>query len=267
MNENNLLLAVIFSAVLLSATIFVVGGNLSESVSGISIIASDTEKTNNKDSGNSDTVNLGDSDSGNTKQANTNTGNSGSTIKLSDLLDTAAGIEGNENAKVIVIEYSDYQCPFCRSWFNSSKPLIDDYVKQGKVLFAYKDFPLNNIHPMAKPYAEAARCAGDQGKYFEFHDKIYSEQNALGTGTVSSITKDDVKQWAVNLGLNSTEFNSCFDSGKYSDAVESNLLEGGKFGVQGTPSFLIGLADGEGQLIRGAQPAATFKSVIDALLS
>ena len=119
---------------------------------------------------------------------------------------------------------------------------------------------------MAQPYAEAARCAGDQGKYWEFHDKIFVEQDKFGQGTISNITKDDVKKWALDLGLSATEFNSCLDTGKYNSVVQSNISDGSAAGVGGTPSFLIGKRGGTGQLLVGAQPYTSFKAAIDSLL-
>ncbi len=260
MTENNnfwLPAVVLFSAVLLAGTIFAVGGNINSNISGLATVLSsgNTMVKTAEPTVLQPSVNSGDS------------ANNAAAIQTKDLIDGAAGVQGNENAPVILVEFSDYQCPFCRSWFNDSKGQLNDYIQQGKVLFVYHDFPLNSIHPMAETYAEAARCAGEQGKYFEFHDKVYSEQNKYGNGTVSSLTKDDVKQWAVDLGLDSTQFNSCLDSSKYSSQINAGLSLGTQLGVQGTPSFLIGKPDEQPQLIRGAQPYSTFKSLIDSLLS
>lgn len=188
------------------------------------------------------------------------------TKEIKGLLQGPAATSGKPDAPIVIIEYSDYQCPFCRSWFNNSKPQLDkEYIETGKVQFIYKDFPLS-FHPMATVYAEAARCSGDQGKYWEFHDKIFNEQSKFGQGTISNLAKDDVKKWAQELNLNSSEFNSCLDSGKYTSAVQANFNEGTSIGVSGTPSFVIGQAGGTGQLIVGAQPYSVFKSAVDSLL-
>ena len=191
----------------------------------------------------------------------------GSTAKMSELIKDAAATLGSNDAQIVIVEYSDYQCPFCRAWFEDSKAQLDkEYIETGKVQLAYKDFPLS-FHPMAQPYAEAARCAGEQDMYWEMHDKIFEEQGKFGSGTVSNITVDDIKSWATAFGLNAEQFNSCIDSGKYSPQVQANFNEGAQFGVSGTPSFFIGKRDSTGQLIVGAQPYNAFKQAIDSLLS
>lgn len=189
----------------------------------------------------------------------------GTAVLMSDTIKDAAATRGDPNASVIVVEYSDYQCPFCRSFFeDAGKTVKTNYVDTGKVLFVYKDFPLQ-FHEGAEPYALAARCAGDQGKYWEMHDTIFVEQGKQGTGT-TPYSEASLKQWAQGLGLNATQFNSCFDSGKYKAIIQSNIRNGTTAGVNGTPSFLVGKKDGTGQLIVGAQPSATFEAAIEALL-
>ncbi len=188
------------------------------------------------------------------------------TQKMADLIKDSAGVIGNANAPVVIVEFSDYQCPFCRSWAENVKgSLQTDYIDTGKVKLAYKDFPLS-FHPMAPTYATAARCAGEQNKYWEMHDKIYSEQAKFGSGTVSTVTKDNIKTWAADLGLNATAFNTCLDSDKFSAQIQTNMREGSRVGVSGTPSFFIGKAGGTGQLIVGAQPYTVFQAAIDAAL-
>lgn len=194
------------------------------------------------------------------------TGNQPSpTIQLSELMDNTAGSLGSENAPIVIIEYSDYQCPFCRTWVEASKAQLQrEYIDTGKVRLIWKDFPLN-FHPMAETYSNAARCAGEQGKYWQMHDTIFSEQGKKGQGTITDITVSDIKQWGSNLGLNTTQFNSCVDTDKYAAEIQDNTREGTSVGVGGTPSFVIGKSNGTGQLIVGAQPYSTFKAAIDAL--
>lgn len=164
---------------------------------------------------------------------------------------------GNKRAKVTIVEFSDYQCPFCRSFFEQAYPQIKkEYIDTGKVRLVYRDYPLS-FHAMAAPSAQAAECADDQGKYWEMHDKIFAEQVKLGQGTVQ-YTNDDLKKWAVQIGLNSGTFNQCFDSGKYKAEVEKDLADGSAAGVTGTPSFFI-----NGRLLVGAQPFSAFKALID----
>lgn len=164
---------------------------------------------------------------------------------------------GDKNAKVVMIEFSDYQCPFCRTWWKDTfNQLKKEYIDTGKVFFVYRDFPLS-FHPMAEPSAQASECANDQGKYWEFHDKLFGEQEKLGQGTVT-FTNQDIKNWASQIGLNSAKFNQCLDSGKYKDEVAGDVSDGTAAGVSGTPSFFI-----NGRLIVGAQPYSSFKAVIE----
>ncbi len=180
-------------------------------------------------------------------------------VDVATVLGSFAAERGNADAKVTVVEFSDYQCPFCRKSFNEIIPnLFKDYVDTGKVRFIYKDFPLS-FHPQAAPYAEAARCAGDQGKYFEMHDRIFQEQDKLGQGTVD-VPFD--KQWAADIGLDAAAFASCFDSGKYVQAVQQDFADGAAVGVSGTPTFFV-----NGQALVGAQPYALLKQAIDAELA
>ena len=153
------------------------------------------------------------------------------------------------------MEFSDFQCPFCGRFFEQTLPLIEErYIKTGKVRFVYKDFPLESIHPQALPAASAARCAGEQGKFWDYHDLIFNNQALL--------SDTNYKQWAEQLGLDMDDFSSCYDSGKYVNDIRADLQEGSRAGVQGTPGFLI-----NGQLVSGAQPFANFEQVIEAELS
>lgn len=167
-------------------------------------------------------------------------------------IDTAR-VKGNPNAKVTIVEFSDFECPFCESFYsNSYKQLVQKYVDSGKAKIAFKDFPLS-FHPMAQSAAEASRCAAEQGKFWEMHDKLFENQQTL--------SKDNYKKWAAELGLNSQQFNSCVDTEKYKQAVTDDLNEGIALGVQGTPSFVI-----NGTALVGAQPMAAFERIIDEAL-
>lgn len=168
---------------------------------------------------------------------------------------------GNKKAKVVIIEFSDFQCPFCRTfWKDSFVQIKKDYIDTGKVMFVYRDFPLG-FHPAAQKSAEATECAREQNKYWEMHDKIFGEQDKLGQGTIT-YTVDDLKKWASQIGLNSTKFNQCLDSSKYKSEVEQDAASGAAAGVTGTPSFFI-----NGKLMVGAQPYSAFKSAIEAELN
>lgn len=254
-------ISVLLSALILSGTMFLVSSDISNKLNGLTI-AGNLQATGTQQNTGSGT--LAPTPSAPTPSAPSP---SGGTVSLADTSKGFAGKLGNDDAPIVIVEYSDFQCPFCRSWFNDSKSRLQtEYIDTGKVQLVYKDFPLS-FHPMAQPYAEAARCAGDQGKFWEFHDKIFEEQSKFGQGTINNITTDDVKKWAANFGLNTTEFNSCLDTSKYSATIQSNFSDGSAAGVSGTPSFIIGTRDGTGQLLVGAQPYSNFKSAIDALLS
>ncbi|MDP3792276.1 MAG: DsbA family protein [bacterium] len=166
-------------------------------------------------------------------------------------------ILGNERAKVTIVEFSDYQCPFCRTfWRDTLSQIKKEYINTNKVRFVYRDFPLS-FHPMAGASAQAAECAGDQDKYWEMHDKIFGEQEKLGQGTVT-YTIQDLKKWAGEIGLNRSAFDQCLDSEKYKDEVAKDFADGSAAGVSGTPSTFV-----NGRQLVGAQPFATFKAIIE----
>jgi len=159
---------------------------------------------------------------------------------------------GSPDAPVEIIEFSDFQCPFCARGAATVKQVLDAYGDQ--VTFVYRDFPLDSIHPMATPAAIAAECVREKGgdeAFFEYHDKIFANQQAL--------SNSNLKAWAQELGY---DIDSCLDSGKYSDEVKKDLADGQAAGGRGTPYFLI-----NGRPLSGAQPFEVFKQVIDAELA
>lgn len=158
-------------------------------------------------------------------------------------------VKGNKNAKVLMVEFSDFQCPFSRRFYQSAFPRIEkDYIETGKVKFAYRNFPLG-FHPKAKPAAIACECAGEQGKYWQMFDKI---------SLAESLEIASLKQYAREIGLNTANFNACLDGEKTKHLVEMDMADGVKLGVQGTPAFFI-----NGRLIEGALPFESFKKIID----
>ena len=169
---------------------------------------------------------------------------------------------GNKNAKVALVEFTDYQCPFCGQLFTNTFPQIKkEYIDTGKVRYYVRDFPLVQIHPQAQKAAEAASCAEEQGKFWEMHDKLFANQTALQI--------DDLKKYAADLGLNTGNFNKCLDDGKYAQKVKDSTTAGGTYGVRGTPSTFVGKVDGnkiKGIEVSGAQPFDSFKTQIDAAL-
>ena len=182
-------------------------------------------------------------------------------IDSSKLIDDDA-VLGDKNALVTVVEFSDFQCLFCRKfWVETMPQLKKAYIDTGKIRFVYRDFPLSSIHPSAEASAEASECAADQNKYWEMHDVIFSEQAKKGTGTIQ-YTVNDIKKWAGQIGLDVTKFNSCLDSGKYKSEVEKDTQDATAIGISGTPAFVIG-----SKIISGAYPFSEFQKAIDAELA
>ncbi len=165
---------------------------------------------------------------------------------------------GDPNAPVKIIEYGDFQCPRCKDfWQATEAQIVDTYVKTGKVYFEYHSMGLF-IGPESSRAAEAAYCAGDQGKFWEMHDTIYANQGAENSGALDDA---HLKAFAKNLGLDAAKFNDCL-GGKYSGKVSQDQADGTAAGIKATPSFLI-----NGKLVEGAQPFATFQQEIDAALA
>ncbi|OGE75465.1 MAG: hypothetical protein A3C85_03140 [Candidatus Doudnabacteria bacterium RIFCSPHIGHO2_02_FULL_48_21] len=167
-------------------------------------------------------------------------------------------ILGNENAPVTIIEFSDFQCPFCRKLWRETLPqLKSQYIDTGKAKFVYRDYPLSSLHPSAQKAAEAAECAGDQGKYWEMHDKMFEQQDKQGENTVE-FSVADIKTWAGQIGLDKAAFDSCLDGSKYQAEVEKDASDAIAAGLTGTPGTIV-----NGRLLRGSQPFEAFKAVIE----
>ncbi len=169
---------------------------------------------------------------------------------------------GDPNAPVTIIEFSDFECPFCSRFYAQSLPQIEqNYISTGKVRLVYRDFPLSSIHPSAQKAAEAGECANEQGKFWEYHDWLFDNQGAwAGLGEAGSVTK--FKEAASTLNLDTAKFNSCIDTAKYASEVQKDFQDGANAGVSGTPAFFI-----NGQLVVGAQPYSVFQQIIDAELA
>jgi protein-disulfide isomerase len=182
---------------------------------------------------------------------------------------------GDSNAEITIIEFSDFQCPFCRKFWSETLPLIKaEYIDTGKVKFVYRDFPLTSLHPQADRFAEAAECARDQygeDAFWKAHDEIFGQQNILdggdkNKGPVAStvqFTIEDVKSWLKNIGYNVDE---CVDSRKFRNEVQKDLSDATATGGQGTPHFVImKTGDKEGVPLSGAYPFDAFQQVIDSI--
>lgn len=163
----------------------------------------------------------------------------------------ADNVRGNFNAPITLVEFSDFECPYCAKIYPTLKKILADYPD--KVRLVYKYFPLS-FHPNAQKASEAAACAGEQGKFWEYHDELFDNQSA-------GFSLDKFKIWAENLGLNAVQFSKCLDSGKYASQVQAEEAEGQSKGVSGTPATFV-----NGQLVSGALPYESFKSIIDQLI-
>ena len=173
---------------------------------------------------------------------------------------------GDPNAPISIIEFSDFQCPFCARFHIQTLPsILEEYVDQGKVKLIFRDFPIQNIHPNALPASVAAECANEQGKFKEMHDKLFEYQNQWNrVETVDAVSL--FNEYAVEMNLEQETFESCLSNGKYIDEIKKDLEDGRDYGVSGTPGFFIG-NDKIGYVeLKGAQPFDSFKKVIDAQL-
>lgn len=160
---------------------------------------------------------------------------------------------GKKKAPVTIVEYSDFECPFCARGAQTMDQIKEQYVDDGKVKIVFKHFPLA-FHKNAQKAGEAAECAGDQGKFWEMHDKMFENQKSLMV--------DNLKQYAADLGLKADKFNTCLDEGKYAQKVMDDMADGKRNGVSGTPAFFV-----NDVMVSGAQPIENFKKIIDAYLS
>ncbi|PYV76369.1 MAG: hypothetical protein DMG97_04270 [Acidobacteria bacterium] len=163
-----------------------------------------------------------------------------------------ARVRGEAKAPVTIVEFSDFQCPYCKKVQASLKSLLGKY--NGWVKLAYRDFPLRTLHPQAQLAAEAGRCAEEQGKFWEYHDALFADQSKLDE---ASLVKT-----AQSLGLDEKSFQSCLTGGKFNAQIEQDVQDGTKAGVNSTPGFFI-----NGEFVSGAQPEAEFEKIIERELA
>jgi protein-disulfide isomerase len=162
-------------------------------------------------------------------------------------------ILGPEDAPITLIEFSDFQCPYCSKWYAETfSQLLETYP--GQIRFVYRDFPLTSIHPEALPAAEAANCAGEQGKYYEYHNSLFSNKYQLGS--------ESYPQYASELSLDTNKFEECLNSDRQKQEVMDDLQWASELGIQSTPTFFI-----NGIPLVGAQPFESFQQVIDLELA
>lgn len=159
---------------------------------------------------------------------------------------------GPADAKVTIIEFSDYQCPYCQVWYKQVyQQLLASYP--GKLRFVYRDLPLP-MHPEAVPAAEAANCAGEQNAYWKYHDALFNQQYGLN--------RTAYDQYATDLGLDIQAFDACLESHRYQGEIQADAADAARVGINGTPSFVV-----NGRILVGALPFSDFKAVIDEELA
>jgi protein-disulfide isomerase len=167
-------------------------------------------------------------------------------------------LKGDQNAKVTIVEFSDFQCPFCKQYFEQTDGQIqNEYVKTGKVKFAYRHFPLTTIHPNAQIAAESSECANEQNKFWDYHDQLFQNQDTWSQQSGDDVVNSFVS-YASQIGIDADQFRSCVTAHKYKNKVDADASAGTAVQVDGTPAFFV-----NGYRITGAVPYADFKQVID----
>ena len=174
--------------------------------------------------------------------------------------------KGKVDATVTLVEYSDYQCPFCARNYRDVMPtLVKEYVDTGKLKFVMREKPIPSLHRNAVNASKAAVCAGGQGKYWEMHNMLFENQRELGIA--------NLKVFAETIGLDTAKFNVCIESEEVKKRVNADIASGEKLGIRGTPGFFLGLTDPSDSnkanlsvFIKGARPVGDFKQAIDDLL-
>lgn len=174
-----------------------------------------------------------------------------------EIIKNAPGVKGPESAKVTIVEFSEFECPYCQKY------VLDTYFQiqkdyDDKIRYVFRNYPLP-FHTKAQITSEAAWCAADQGKFWEYHDKLFADKD---TWLSQTDPKETLVGFATQLGLDGVKFRDCLTTGKYTQPVKNDMALGQKYGVSGTPSFFI-----NGRLLVGAQPFSAFKTIIDEELA
>jgi protein-disulfide isomerase len=173
---------------------------------------------------------------------------------------------GQKNAKLTLVEFSEFQCPFCGRHVRETFPQLDkEYIQTGKVKYVWRDLPLETLHKNAFKASEAAHCAGEQGKFWEMHDRLFANQNSLEPAMLTA--------HAQAIGVDAKKFQSCLDSDKYATDIRKDISDANKLGITGTPTTVIGMTQANDpkikivRVIRGAQGYNAFKAAFDELLA
>lgn len=193
-------------------------------------------------------------------------GNEIASMRRTPLIDISdAPVRGDEDAVVTLIEYSDYECPFCIKYFLETLPRINaDYVDTGRIKYVFRDFPVDELHPAAIKAHEASRCAREQGRFWEMHARLFSPPGTHETAALEALARE--------VGLDMDRFGECLASGRTNEDIRAVAGQAVSLGASGTPSFFVGLHDpatGQVRVLRGitgAQPYEVFQQTIDLVL-
>jgi protein-disulfide isomerase len=170
-------------------------------------------------------------------------------------------VKGDKNAKLTIVEFSDFQCPFCKQYFDQTDAQIQEkYVKTGKAKFTYRHYPLTTIHPNAQIAAEASECANEQDAFWKFHDLLFQNQDTWSQQSATDVINSFV-DYAGQAGINADQFRSCVEAHKYKKKVDDDAAAGAQVQVDGTPAFFV-----NGYRLTGAQPFSEFEKVIEEQL-
>jgi protein-disulfide isomerase len=172
-------------------------------------------------------------------------------------------IYGNPNAPILVVEYSDYDCPFCKNFHETMNQIMNEYGVTGKVAWVYRQFPIAGLHPNANHLSESALCVGELGgndAFWKYSNSIFQERNVNEATNISKL-----KDYAKNAGVEESAFQACLDSGKHKKTVEDSLAEGASAGIEGTPHSFV-LVGNQQAAISGAQPYPVVKNIVENLI-
>ena len=173
---------------------------------------------------------------------------------------------GNPNAPITIIEFSDFQCPFCAKFHIQTLPkIMEEYIKDGKVKLVFRDFPIQSIHSNALLASAAAECANEQGKFKEMHDKLFENQNEWNNKNTDNVIIL-FNQYSLEMEIEEEKFDSCLRNGKYIKEIQKDLEDGRAYGISGTPGFFIGNDEIGFIELKGAHPFENFKGIIETQL-
>jgi protein-disulfide isomerase len=210
------------------------------------------------------------------KLLNSRGGNAQAALKVPDTMSVDGELfRGEATAPVAIIEYADIECPFCRRFEHDIYPRVfDDYIRAGKARLYYRDMPLP-FHEHAVPAARATHCAGEQGKFWEMHDSLFTDKIPIPgpNGRSLGLAPSDIDEHAAKLGLDTAKLDACMASTRFADEIKRSSEEAAKMNIEGTPTFVIGTIGPNGNIVSvkktivGAQPFGAFKAAIDPLLA